>query len=72
MTARQHRPSGDRGAESDGANVKAILPSEPQHDPFCGRCGGPSGPEGAWCDNCINECRDYTRRRDSQAAGGAR
>jgi hypothetical protein len=36
----------------------------PQHDPHFGRCGGPGGPEGAWCDNCINECRDYTRRLD--------
>jgi hypothetical protein len=45
---------------------------EPQPDPFCGRCGGPSGPEGAWCDQCINECREYTPWLDSQAAGGAR
>jgi hypothetical protein len=29
-------------------------------DPYCGRCGGVSGPEGAWCDNCIQECREYT------------
>jgi hypothetical protein len=35
---------------------------EPQPDPFCGRCGGPAGPEGAWCDGCIRECREYTRR----------
>jgi hypothetical protein len=37
---------------------------EPQHDPLCGRCGGPAGPEGAWCDQCINECREYTLRLD--------
>jgi len=42
---------------------------EPQHDPLCGRCGGPAGPEGAWCDQCINECREYTRRLDNQAGG---
>ena len=40
-----------------------------RHDPLCGRCGGPSGPEGAWCDQCINECREYTRRLDNQAGG---
>jgi hypothetical protein len=40
------------------------LISEPQPEPFCGRCGGPSGPEGAWCDNCIRECKEYTLRLD--------
>jgi hypothetical protein len=39
----------------------------PQPDPFCGRCGGPSGPDGAWYDNCIRECREYTLWLDSQA-----
>jgi hypothetical protein len=38
----------------------------PLHDPHCGRCGGPSGPEGAWCSNCIHECKEYTRRLDLQ------
>ena len=62
------RPPGGqpRGAESDGVNVEASLPSEPQHDPFCGRCGGPSGPEGAWCADCIRKCKEYTRRLDLQ------
>jgi hypothetical protein len=40
-----------------------------RHDPLCGRCGGPSGPEGAWCDQCINECCEYTQRLDNQAGG---
>jgi hypothetical protein len=39
---------------------------EPQPDPFCGRCGGPSGPEGAWCDDCIRECKEYTRWLDRE------
>jgi hypothetical protein len=42
----------------------------PQPDPFCGRCGGPSGPEGAWCNNCIRECKEYTRQLDAGAVGG--
>jgi hypothetical protein len=46
--------------------------SPPTFDPNCGHCRGPSGPEGAWCDNCIRECRDYTGWLDSQAVGGAR
>jgi hypothetical protein len=33
---------------------------------LCGRCGGPAGPEGAWCDNCIRECREYTQWLDLQ------
>jgi hypothetical protein len=37
---------------------------EPQYDPLCGRCCGVSGPEGAWCDNCIRECREHTLRLD--------
>jgi hypothetical protein len=43
--------------------------SEPRHDPLCGRCGGPSGPEGAWCDQCINECREHTLWLNNQAGG---
>jgi hypothetical protein len=39
-----------------------ITPNAP--DPFCGRCDGPSGPEGAWCDNCIHECKEYTQQLD--------
>jgi hypothetical protein len=35
-------------------------------DPFCGRCGGPAGPEGAWCSNCIRECREHTHQHDLQ------
>jgi hypothetical protein len=51
----------------------SLLPVDPlRHDPLCGRCEGPSGPEGAWCDQCINECREHTRWLDSQTAGGAR
>jgi hypothetical protein len=37
---------------------------EPQHDPLCSRCGSPSGPEGAWCDDCIRVCREHTLRLD--------
>ena len=43
-----------------------IADLEPQYDPLCGRCGGHSGPEGAWCDNCNRECKEYTRRLDLQ------
>jgi hypothetical protein len=42
---------------------------ELQSDPFCGRCEGPAGPEGAWCDQCIKECREYTLWLDNQAGG---
>jgi hypothetical protein len=35
-----------------------ITPNAP--DPYCGRCNGPAGPEGAWCNNCIRICREYT------------
>jgi len=38
----------------------------PTFDPNCGRCNGPSGPEGAWCDNCIRICKEYTRWLDLQ------
>jgi len=47
----------------DGTHVPNQIP---QHDPLCGRCGGPSGPEGAWCDNCSRECEEYTRQLDVQ------
>jgi hypothetical protein len=67
MTARQHRPKADgRGAERDAGNVWDSLTSEPRYDPLCDRCGGPAGPEGAWCDNCIRECREYTLQLDLQ------
>lgn len=33
-------------------------------DPLCGRCGGPSGDGGAWCEPCIKTCREYTQRLD--------
>jgi hypothetical protein len=48
---------------ADIAHVVVVV-SEPQPDPFCGRCNGPSGPEGAWCGGCIRECKEYTRRLD--------
>ena len=38
------------------------------HDTLCGRCNGPAGPEGAWCDNCIRACREYTLRLDKRGA----
>jgi hypothetical protein len=57
-------PDHERIAELRQYTLRLEL--EPQHDPFCGRCGGPSGPEGAWCNNCIRECREYTRWLDSQ------
>jgi hypothetical protein len=65
-----------KNTAADGAlGVDLILANtadnEPQHDPLCGRCDGPSGREGAWCDQCIDECREHTRRLDSQTAGGA-
>jgi hypothetical protein len=41
-----------------------ITPDAP--DPFCGRCGGTAGPEGAWCDNCIRTCKEYTQQLDLQ------
>jgi hypothetical protein len=66
-------PSADSTAHSVFDLFAAFQHSrEPEPDPDCGRCGGPSGAEGAWCDQCINECREHTRRLDSQAAGGAR
>jgi hypothetical protein len=37
-------------------------------DPYCGRCGGPAGPEGAWCDNCIRICREYTLHLEPEMA----
>jgi Bifunctional DNA primase/polymerase, N-terminal len=33
---------------------------------LCGRCGGPAGPQGAWCDNCIRTCQEHTLRLDLQ------
>jgi hypothetical protein len=33
---------------------------------ICGRCRGPAGPEGAWCEQCIRTCRDYTEWLDFQ------
>jgi hypothetical protein len=29
-----------------------------------GRCGGPAGPGGHWCADCIRTCREYTLRLD--------
>jgi hypothetical protein len=42
---------------------------EPQHDPVCGRCGGPAGPEGAWCHQCIRICKEHTLRLDLAGRG---
>jgi len=48
-------------ASGDGDGFSfAILAQKPVPDPYCGRCNGPAGPEGAWCDNCIQECKEYT------------
>jgi hypothetical protein len=33
---------------------------------ICGCCGGPAGPEGAWCSDCIRTCREHTLRLDLQ------
>jgi hypothetical protein len=67
-------PEGDRPSPNDSAATtqadETILAASAET--ICGRCGGPSGPEGAWCDQCINECREYTRWLDSQAAAGPR
>ena len=68
------KPEGDI-KDHAGSEVNDILPptadigsacqvTESQPDPFCGRCHGTSGPEGAWCDDCIRECKGYTRRLD--------
>jgi tRNA(Ile2) C34 agmatinyltransferase TiaS len=43
-----------------------MITLEPQHDPYCGRCGGTAGPQGAWCNDCIRECKEYTRWLDLQ------
>jgi hypothetical protein len=72
-------PGDDEGRPPPGApaHIEALLPTKPptsreptarrpQHDPLCGRCGGPAGPEGAWCNNCIRICREYTRWLDLQ------
>jgi hypothetical protein len=32
----------------------------------CGRCRGPAASDGAWCNRCIIECRDYTQQLDLQ------
>jgi tRNA(Ile2) C34 agmatinyltransferase TiaS len=47
----------------------AEVVTKPSFDPLCGRCGGTTGSEGAWCNQCINECREYTLRLDNQAGG---
>ena len=61
-------PDGDSGpVPKNTLNAGAdliITPNAP--DPFCGRCGGPAGPEGEWCDNCIRECREHTLKLDLQ------
>jgi hypothetical protein len=60
-------PDGAGPALKDTVDAGAdliITPNAP--NPFCGRCGGPSGPEGAWCNNCIRECREYTLQLDLQ------
>jgi hypothetical protein len=31
---------------------------------LCGRCAGPAGPEGAWCQRCIAECKAHTLSLD--------
>src|SRR5215212_11852332 len=35
-------------------------------DTVCGRCGGPAGPDGTRCAQCIRICEDATRRLDLQ------
>jgi hypothetical protein len=67
---------GEGGSENQAAAKQldaSILPRAADNaalqampDPFCVRCGGPSGPEGAWCDNCIPICREYTLWLDLQ------
>jgi hypothetical protein len=47
--------------------VAAARRQRPLSPALCGRCGGPAGPEGAWCDDCIRECRKYTAWLDSGA-----
>ena len=60
-------PATGFAVDSKPAGLVHVDPLQP--DPFCGRCGGPSGPEGAWCNQCIKECREYTQRLDNQAGG---
>jgi len=71
------RPARDRPSPDNQAAAKqldaAILPRaadiaalQAMPDPFCGRCGGQAGHKGAWCDNCIRECKEYTRWLDLQ------
>jgi hypothetical protein len=59
-------PPGDRPENQVATKAldTATLPPEPRYDPLCGRCGGPAGPEGAWCDNCIRERKEHTRQLD--------
>jgi Bifunctional DNA primase/polymerase, N-terminal len=61
-------PEGDRPTSNDSAATTApddnILTAA--SDTICGRCGGPAAPDGAWCDNCIRECREHTERLDLQ------
>ena len=59
------------GAESRGPDwVRQLLdPDTPPVlrgivDLVCGRSRGVAGPEGAWCDCCLGECKAYTLRLD--------
>jgi hypothetical protein len=77
MPGNDNGPLGERAAinkNQDPAEISAtpsLIHVDPlRHDPLCGRCGDPSGPEGAWCDQCIKECREHTLWFDNQAAGG--
>jgi hypothetical protein len=63
--------SADAGADNAKCPLCAIVVERrrrPQPQPLCGRCAGPAGPEGAWCEGCIRECREYTCWLDSGAA----
>jgi hypothetical protein len=52
---------GDAEINSAAAFSSPILPHAAS---TCGRCGGRAAPDGAWCDNCIRECREHTLSLD--------
>jgi Bifunctional DNA primase/polymerase, N-terminal len=62
-SAKGSRSSPDNQAATTAPD-KQILTDVANSD--CGRCEGPAGPDGAWCDQCIGTCREHTERTDLQ------
>jgi hypothetical protein len=59
-------PGRCRGCGNHTVTEGHALDCPERADMLCGRCSGPADPEGAWCDNCIRICGEYTRWPDLQ------